>query len=152
MKLLGVLAACVLVVFTGFQCDRAQTQIADKEIIGDRLPDIPFSDVVRVGNLYFFSGKVGSDPSTGKVVAGGIEAETKAAMELFGKQLKDLGMDYSNLVSSTVYLTDINDFAGMNKVYKSYFKAGPPARATVAVKELVMGAKIEIAFIGAKTN
>ncbi len=133
-----------------FSCQQGQHMT--REAIGDRLPDLPFSDVVRAGNTYYFSGKVGTDPATGKLAEGGIEAETKATMDAFGRQLAELGMGFEDLVMSTVYLSDINDYQGMNTVYKSYFSSAPPARATVAVKDLVLGAKIEIAFIAVKTD
>ena len=141
----------LMIVVIGMSCQQAQVPAEiKKEVIGDRLPALPFSDVVKVGNTYYFSGKVGTDPATGKLAEGGIEAETKAIMEAFGSQLSDLGMDFSNLVLGTVYLTDIEFYQGMNNVYKTYFPSGPPARACVAVKDLVLGAKIEIVFIGVK--
>ncbi len=111
----------------------------------------PFSDVVQVGNLYFLSGQVGMDHTTRKLVAGGIESETKQTLENIQAVLKHHNMDLKNVVKCTVILADINDFSTFNEVYKTYFPQ-KPARTTFAAKGLAIGAKIEIECIAVRSE
>jgi 2-iminobutanoate/2-iminopropanoate deaminase len=110
---------------------------------------LPFSDGVVAGNTLFVAGQEGSDDS-GKLVAGGIGPETKAALDNIEKVVKAAGFEMSDIVSVTVYLADIHDFADMNKVYKSVLPDPKPARATIQAAALVNDARIEIAAIAVK--
>lgn len=111
----------------------------------------PFSPAIQVGNIYWLSGKLGRTRETQAMTEGRTAAETRNIMESFGELLRSLGMDYHNIVSATVYLTDMADYAEMNEVYGSYFPSEAPARVAVEVSELVGGAKLEITFIAVKS-
>lgn len=110
----------------------------------------PYSAAVQVGDLYWFAGKVGSTPETQALATGRAAAEARNIMEAFKALLAELGMDFGDVVQGTVYLADIADYADMNRVYGEYFPNDPPARETVAVKDLVGGAAVEISFIAVK--
>jgi 2-iminobutanoate/2-iminopropanoate deaminase len=110
---------------------------------------LPFSDAVVAGNTLYIAGTEGTDDSD-KLVAGGITAETKAALENIQKVLKAAGFDLKDIVSVTVYLADIHEFGDMNKVYKSVLPDPKPARATIQVAALVNDARIEISAIAVK--
>jgi 2-iminobutanoate/2-iminopropanoate deaminase len=110
---------------------------------------LPFSDAVVAGNTLYIAGTEGTDDSD-KLVAGGITAETKAALENIQKVLKAAGFDLKDIVSVTVYLADIHEFGDMNKVYKSVLPDPKPARATIQAAALVNDARIEISAIAVK--
>jgi 2-iminobutanoate/2-iminopropanoate deaminase len=123
-----------------------------KAVMGAAKPVGPYSPGVDVGSLVFVAGQLGLDPATGKLVAGGIEAETAQVMKNAEAVLKNAGLSFRDVARTTVFLTDINDFQAMNKVYATFFPEGtiPPARSTVAVAALAAGAKVEIDFIAAR--
>lgn len=112
----------------------------------------PYSQAIRVGGILFCSGQIPLDPNTGEIVQEGIEAETRQVMENLGAVLRAAGMDYSNVVKATVFLSDLNDYAAMNKVYATYFEENPPAREAVEVGGIAKGAGVEISFIAVKTR
>ena len=109
---------------------------------------LPFSDGIIAGNTLYVAGQEGSDG--GKLVPGGIAAETKAALDNIQKVLKAAGFDVKDVVSVTVYLADIKDFPEMNKVYKTVFPDPKPARATIQAAGLVNDARVEISAIAVK--
>ena len=104
----------------------------------------PYVHAVRVGDLLFTSGQVGLDPATGKLVPGGIEAETKRALDNLAAILRAAGTGFDRVVKASVFLIDMDDFAAMNGVYASVFGDTRPARTTVAVSRLPVGARVEI--------
>lgn len=113
------------------------------------LPDratlnLPYSDAVRVGNLLFLSGTVGTAPGTRSLVAGGVQAETRQALENIRRNLEANGSSLDRAVKCTVFLADIADFEAMNSVYREYFPRNKPARTTVGVAGLPLGARVEI--------
>jgi len=108
--------------------------------------DAPYSPAVRVGPMLFISGQIGNDLKTG-TLASTFEGEVRNILDNIGVILKAAGMDYSNVVSVTVYMTDMNKFPDMNKIYVEYFKADRPARATVGVAKLVGASQVEISAI-----
>ncbi|MDH5590145.1 MAG: Rid family hydrolase [Gemmatimonadota bacterium] len=110
----------------------------------------PYSQAVQVGDTYWFSGKIGVTPETQGMPEGRAAAETRNIMESFGQLFSELGMDFGDVVQGTVYLVDIADYQGMNEVYGEYFPSDAPARETVAVKDLVAGAAVEISFVAVK--
>jgi 2-iminobutanoate/2-iminopropanoate deaminase len=118
-----------------------------REAINPQLPDRPYSEAVRVGDTYFFSGKVGVTEETMAMTEGRIEAETRNVMESFRAIFSELGVEFTDVVQGTVFLADIEDYGGMNAVYGEYFPSDPPARETVAVKDIVGQGKVEISFI-----
>jgi reactive intermediate/imine deaminase len=105
---------------------------------------LPFSDAVRVGNMLYLSGQIGVD-SAMHVVGGGVEAETRQAMENIGKILRRNGASFDDVVKCTVMLADIKDWPAVNAVYRTYFRNERlPARSAFAATGLALGAKIEI--------
>lgn len=104
----------------------------------------PFSDAVRVGDWLILSGRIGTDRS-GKLVAGGIQAETKQTLESIGGVLKANGASFDEVVKCTVMLTDMKEWPAMNEIYRTYFKAERmPARSALGVNGLALGARVEI--------
>jgi 2-iminobutanoate/2-iminopropanoate deaminase len=110
---------------------------------------LPFSDGIVAGNTLYVAGQEGTDDA-GKLAAGGIGPETKAALDNIAKVLKAGGFELKDVVSVTVYLADIHDFAEMNKVYKAVMPDPKPARATIQAAALVNDARVEIAAIAVK--
>ncbi|HUY12122.1 MAG TPA: RidA family protein [Terriglobia bacterium] len=109
---------------------------------------LPFSDGIRVGNTLYVAGQQGTG-STGKLEEG-ISGQTRAALETIRRVVTKEGFRMSDVVAVNVYLSDIHDFAAMNKVYTTFFPDPKPTRTTVQVAALVNGAKIEISAIAAK--
>ena len=106
----------------------------------------PFSGAVRVDNMLYLSGALGTDASK-KLVSGGIEAETKQLMENIKATLERNGSDLDHVVKCTVFLADIKEWPRMNEVYKTYFLKNFPARSAVAGSGLALGARVEIECI-----
>ena len=111
--------------------------------------NVPFSDAVQVDNLYFLTGQIGKDHTSGKLVEGGIEAETKQTILNIDAVLKHHNLRLKDVVKCTVILADIDDFSKMNAIYRSFFKENLPARTTFAAN-LVADAKIEIEVVAAR--
>ena len=110
----------------------------------------PYSQGISSGNLLFLSGQIPIDPATGQVVGANIDEQTKRVMDNLSAVLAANGMTMANIVSTTVYLRDLNDFTAMNKLYGTYFSTNPPARATVQVARLPKDVAVEISAIAAK--
>lgn len=107
----------------------------------------PYSQAIRVGNLVFVSGQLPIDPATGSFAEGGIKELTSQRLTNISSILKEAGTDMSHVVKTTVFLTDMNDFAAMNEVYATFFKEPFPARSAVAIKTLPKNAIVEIECI-----
>lgn len=111
----------------------------------------PYSQAVKAGGWLFCSGQIPLEPKTGQLVAGGIVEQTEQVLQNLGAVLAAAGAGFGQVVKTTIYLTDLADFAAVNEVYGRYFTTAPPARATVEVKGLPRGAAVEIevvAFVG----
>jgi 2-iminobutanoate/2-iminopropanoate deaminase len=122
-----------------------------KEIvqIGNPLP-LPFSPGVVSNGLLFVSGQLGTNPQTGKLVEGGVEAETAQVIQNVRRVLEAAGASLNDVVSVTVYMSNLDDFAKMNAVYKQQFREGTyPARTTIGVAKLVYGAAVEMTMTAA---
>ncbi|HEY7528679.1 MAG TPA: RidA family protein [Candidatus Deferrimicrobiaceae bacterium] len=104
----------------------------------------PYSQAVRSGGFLFCSGQIPLDPGTGKMVEGGIEAQTERVLRNLEAVLAAGGSSLAKVVKTTVYLADLGDFPAMNAVYGKFFPSLPPARATVQAAKLPAGAKVEI--------
>ena len=111
----------------------------------------PYSQAVavRAGRLLFLSGQIPLDPRTGQLVSGTIEEETRRVMANLEAVLAAGGAGFQQVVKTTIFLTDLADFAAVNQVYGGYFPADPPARATVQVAALPRGARVEIDAVAA---
>ena len=107
----------------------------------------PYNHAVRVGDLLFCAGQIPLDPATGNLVTGDIKAQTERVLENVKAILEDQKLTFANVVKSTVFLTNLADFAGMNEVYAKYFTADFPARSTIQVAALPKGANVEIEVI-----
>jgi 2-iminobutanoate/2-iminopropanoate deaminase len=104
----------------------------------------PYSQGIRAGAMVFCSGQVGLDPKTGELVGGGVEAQTRQVLANLTAVLAAAGAGLDNVVKTTVYLTDLDDFQRMNAIYGEHFPGVAPARATVQVSRLPKGAQVEI--------
>jgi 2-iminobutanoate/2-iminopropanoate deaminase len=107
----------------------------------------PYSQAVIVNGMLFASGQIAIDPSTGNLVTGDIRSETKQVMENIRGVLNAAGMDFSNIVKTSIFLSDMNNFAQVNEVYGSYFSDNFPARETVEVSRLPKDVNVEISVI-----
>jgi 2-iminobutanoate/2-iminopropanoate deaminase len=145
--ILLVLAAFAALGTAGCASDPARDTISTREAptaIG------PYSQAVRFGNLLFLSGQIPLDPKTNLLISGSIESQTQQVLENLRAVLAANGMTPEDVVSTTVYLKDLKDFVAMNAVYATFFKAKPPARATVEVSRLPRDVLVEISAIAAK--
>lgn len=110
----------------------------------------PYSQAVEVNGTLYIAGQVPLSPETMKLVAGGITEQTTQVLENIGAILKEAGYEFSDVIKSTCLLSDMANFKAMNEVYGKYYSENPPARAAFAVKELPLGALIEIETIAVK--
>ena len=109
----------------------------------------PYSQAIKVGNLVYTSGQIPIDPTPGAFVEGGIKEQTRQSLANIKAILAEAGLNMSNVVKTTVFLADMNDFADMNAVYAEFFTEPYPARSAVAVKTLPKGALVEIEVVAA---
>jgi len=107
----------------------------------------PYSQAIQVGNLVYTSGQIPIDPATGSFVEGGIKEQTLQSLTNVKAILEEVGLTMSNVLKTTVFMTDMGDFADMNSVYAEFFTEPYPARSAVAVKTLPKGALVEIEVI-----
>ena len=107
----------------------------------------PFSQAVEVGGFLYFSGQVGQDPATGKVVEGGIVAETERVLQNLSAVLKAAGKSFDHVACARVFLTKMNVFGAMNGIYAKYFSPPFPARTAIGVAALPLGARVEIDLV-----
>ena len=126
------------------------SELTVKQIIAtDQAPRAigPYSQAVRAGNLVFASGQIPIDPATGQFIAGGIAEQTEQVLHNLAAVFESAGVRLNQVVKTTVFLTDMEDFAAMNEVYARFFADQPPARATVQAARLPRDAKVEIEAI-----
>jgi 2-iminobutanoate/2-iminopropanoate deaminase len=107
----------------------------------------PYNQAVRTGDLLFCAGQIPVDPATGQLVGGDIRAQTERALLNVKAILDAERLTFGHVVKTTVFLTDLGDFAAMNEVYAKFFTTDPPARSTVQVAALPKGARVEIEVI-----
>jgi len=110
----------------------------------------PYSQAVMSGNTLYVSGAIALNPVDGNMVQSDIELETHQVMKNLGEILTASGMDYSNIVKATIFVTDLGNFAKINVIYGSYFTKDFPARETVQVSALPKGANVEISVIAVR--
>ena len=107
----------------------------------------PYNQAVKAAGLVFCAGQVGIDPAEGTLVAGGVEAQTRRAMQNLAAVLEAAGSGLDRVLKTTIFVADLGDFATVNEVYGSFFAQEPPARSTVQVAALPAGAAVEIEAI-----
>jgi len=110
----------------------------------------PYSQAIEINGTLYVSGQIPINPAVGKIEATEIATQTEQVFENISAILKEAGYSFDDVVKSTVYLSDIADFSGMNDVYKKYYQTECPERAAFAVKALPLGSLVEIETIAAK--
>ena len=110
----------------------------------------PYSQAIQVGNLVYTSGQIPIDPATGNFVEGGIKEQTRQSLTNVKAILEEAGLSMADVVKTTVFMADMNDFADMNSVYAEFFAEPYPARSAVAVKTLPKGSLVEIEVVAAE--
>ncbi|MBQ8487525.1 MAG: RidA family protein [Prevotella sp.] len=110
----------------------------------------PYSQAILVGNLVYTSGQIPINPATGAFAEGGIKEQTRQSLTNVKAILEEIGLTMDNIVKTTVFLADMNDFADMNTVYAEFFTEPYPARSAVAVKTLPKGALVEIEAVAGR--
>jgi 2-iminobutanoate/2-iminopropanoate deaminase len=111
----------------------------------------PYSPAIACGDLVFVSGQTPLEAATGKLVAGDIAAQARQCLQNLQGILEAAGLSFAHVVKTNIFLTDMGDFAAVNEVYKSYFGEPYPARSTIAVAALPMGAVVEIEMIASRS-
>lgn len=107
----------------------------------------PYSQAVAMGDFLFCSGQISIDPKTNEVFTGDVKTQTEMVMKNVEAVLAANGMNFSNIIKTTIFITNMNDFATVNEVYAKAFESAPPARSTVAVAGLPKGVNVEIEVI-----
>ena len=110
----------------------------------------PYSQAIEVNGMLYISGQIPVDPTTSKIVDGGITEQTEQVMKNIEAVLTEAGYSFTEVVKSTCLLSDMDNFAAMNAVYGKYYSENPPARAAFAVRELPLGVMVEIETIAVK--
>ncbi|MDH3735045.1 MAG: Rid family detoxifying hydrolase [Gemmatimonadota bacterium] len=118
------------------------SQMHSVEYLGEN-PGLPFSEAVRVGNMLYLSGQIGTQPD-GTLIGGGIQAETRQTMDNIQATLEKYGSSIDEVVKCTVFLADISEWPAMNEVYIGYFTKHKPARSAVAGSGLALDSRVEI--------
>lgn len=120
-----------------------------KVIHSDNAPKAvgPYSQAVQIGDMLFCSGQIAIDPKTNEVFTGDVKTQTEMVLKNIEAVLAAAGMNYSNIVKTTIFLTSMSDFATVNEIYGKAFNEAPPARSTVAVAGLPKGVNVEIEVI-----
>lgn len=125
----------------------------EKQIINTKnapAPIGPYNQAVQKGNLLFVSGQIALNPDTNQLVLDDIKTETHQVMKNLKGILSEAGMDFENVLKTTIFIMNMNDFAQINEVYGSYFTSDYPARETVQVAALPKGVNVEISVIASK--
>ena len=155
ISLAGIAGLLIGVLVSGFFQDLAlgqQRAAGRRAIRPQKSPNtgLPYSPGILVGNTLYVSGHLGRDQVTAKLPDGGIEAETQQSLANIREVLRAADMDFKDVVSVTAYIKDFADFDKFNAVYREYFPQDPPARATVQVAALNIGARVELQMIAVK--
>src|SRR5260370_929416 len=108
---------------------------------------VPYNHAIRTGDLLFCAGQIPIEPATGNLVSGDIKVQTERVLENVKAILEDQKLTFANVVKSTVFMTNLADFAGMNEVYAKHFTSDFPARSTIQVAALPKGANVEIEVV-----
>jgi 2-iminobutanoate/2-iminopropanoate deaminase len=148
-----LLAICTIAVMVAVTQVAHGAEVDKKEVIASpNTPKAigPYSQAIRYGNLVFLSGQIPIDPKTGQPSKGTMEEQTKLVLENLKAVLEAAGLNFSNVLATTCFLKNMDDFPKFNTVYGTYFPENPPARATVEVARLPKDALVEIVVIAGK--
>lgn len=148
-----LLALCVVALVVAATQVALGAEVVKKEVISSpNAPKAigPYSQAIRYGNPVFLSGQIPIDPKTGQLSKGTIEEQTKLVLENLKAVLEAAGLTFSNVLATTCFLKNMDDFPKFNAVYATYFPESPPARATVEVARLPRDVLVEIALIAGK--
>jgi 2-iminobutanoate/2-iminopropanoate deaminase len=142
----------VLLLLSTLTANLLAVDIAKQAIVTNNAPAAvgPYSQAIKVGNVLYLSGQIAIDPKTGDMNSGSIEQQTIQVLENIKAVLNASGYRLSDVVQSQVFLTDLENYKSMNKVYAEYFTSKPPARATVEVARLPLNAAVEIMVTAAR--
>jgi reactive intermediate/imine deaminase len=154
----GLLAmALAATSLTGLAHDKGEPAHPDKDkgkvvLRSDKIypPIGPYSQMVAYGNLIYFSGFAPLNKTGDAIQGSTIEEQTRTVLDYIGAGLASQGLSFDDVISATVYMKDLNEFAAMNRVYAGYFRRDPPARATIQAARLPRDAKIEISIIAGR--
>lgn len=126
--------------------------MAKTVVYSDKAPEPigPYSQAIQSGNMLFVSGQIAIEKVSGKIITSDIEAETVQVMSNLSEILKSAGADFKDVVKTTIFLKDMNNFPKVNEVYGKYFQEAPPARETVEVSRLPKDVNVEISCIALK--
>lgn len=135
------------IIFSTVSCNTFKNQ--KQVIFSDKAPNPigPYSQAILSNGFLFVSGQIGIDPISNQMVDSKVEAEFIQVMENIGNILHSAGLDYSDIIKTTIYLIDLDDFQTINKIYEKYFKENFPARETIEVAQLPKNAKVEVSVI-----
>ena len=109
----------------------------------------PYNHLVKIGKLFYSSGQIPLDPESGQLVSDNIVEQAHQVLRNVGALLKSAELDYADVIKTTLFLTNLDDFAEINKVYSEYFQDNYPARSTIEVSRLPLGARFELEFVAA---
>jgi 2-iminobutanoate/2-iminopropanoate deaminase len=121
-------------------------------VYSDKAPEPigPYSQAIKAGNMLFISGQIAIDKSTGNIITSDVSAETAQVMSNLAEILRVAGMNFNDVVKTTIFLKDMGNFPRVNEVYGKYFQDAPPARETVEVSRLPKDVNVEISCIALK--
>jgi 2-iminobutanoate/2-iminopropanoate deaminase len=133
----------VIALFATTACMHSASQVLEMEFYPSPLPNAVFSQAVRIGNVLYLSGQIGTD-TAGKLVRGGIQTEARQALNNVRSTVEKFGSSMDRVAKCTVFLADIKDYAAFNEIYVSYFRVRKPARSAMAASGLALNARVEI--------
>ncbi len=151
-RMIFLLIFLLLIVNIGFT---EKTMKKDREVIASAHAPAaigPYSQAIRVGNMLYLSGQLGIDPKTGKFAEGGFAAQARRALENQKAVLTAAGFSLGDVVQCQVFVTDLNNYAAFNAIYKEYFKENFPARAVLEVSRIPADGLVEIMMVAVKTR
>jgi len=150
-KTLIILGTIALLATIACNTEEQEEKVTRRVITLENTPaKRPYSPAIEAGNTLYVSGQIAVDPATGKLVEGGIEEQTRQALKNLKNVVEKAGYTLENVAKCTVLLADISFYSGVNQIYMEFFTKDPPARMAFAVKDLPMGALIEIDAIAVK--
>jgi 2-iminobutanoate/2-iminopropanoate deaminase len=138
---------------TKYGVSNLKNTMSKKVVYASQAPEPigPYSQAIQSGNILFVSGQIAIERSSGNLITGNIEQETRQVMFNLEVILKEAGMDFTHVVKSTIFLKDMNNFPKVNEIYGQHFKVQPPARETVEVSRLPKDVNVEISCIAVKS-